>query len=272
MKFQRARGLRVTGKVDQATATALGLQPLPTPAPAPPVDVTLQSRPLAKGPCWYGDTWQAARGSGRVHLGVDIGAPTGNSPAGGRHGPDLPGLPRPSRFAVGQRPQDPARPTVRTSSTPTWPASLRASTSVCRWPPARRSARSAAPATRRSLTSTSRCTHVVARRSTRSPTSGRSAPADAAAACASLAAPTTPPGELVAAREQRRRSNHPGISQAKGPTGEATLESSLGQAQTRRRGKSGAVLGAQDRRSAEALRCRRQRGANIPHAPPESPR
>ena len=39
--------------------------------------MTLQARPLAKGPCWYGDTWQAARGSGRVHLGVDIGAPEG---------------------------------------------------------------------------------------------------------------------------------------------------------------------------------------------------
>ncbi len=77
MKFQRARGLRVTGKVDQATAAALGLQAAPTPAPAPPVNVTLQARPLANGPCWYGDTWQAARGSGRVHLGVDIGAPEG---------------------------------------------------------------------------------------------------------------------------------------------------------------------------------------------------
>ena len=77
MKFQRARGLRITGKLDQATATALGLQGLPTPAPTPAVNVTLQARPLGKGPCWYGDTWQAARGSGRVHLGVDIGAPAG---------------------------------------------------------------------------------------------------------------------------------------------------------------------------------------------------
>ena len=77
MKFQRARGLRVTGKVDQATAAALGLQASATPPPAPAVNVTLQARPLAKGPCWYGDTWQAARGSGRVHLGVDIGAPAG---------------------------------------------------------------------------------------------------------------------------------------------------------------------------------------------------
>ncbi len=77
MKFQRARGLRVTGKVDQATAAALGLLSLPTPAPAPAFNVVMQAKPLAKGPCWYGDTWQAARGSGRVHLGVDIGAPAG---------------------------------------------------------------------------------------------------------------------------------------------------------------------------------------------------
>jgi peptidoglycan hydrolase-like protein with peptidoglycan-binding domain len=77
MKFQRAKGLRVTGKVDQATATALGLQTMAKPAPAPQVTVTLQARPLGKGPCWYGDTWQASRGSGRVHLGVDIGAAEG---------------------------------------------------------------------------------------------------------------------------------------------------------------------------------------------------
>ena len=79
MKFQRAKGLRVTGKVDQATATALGLQTMAKPAPAPQVAVTLQARPLGKGPCWYGDTWQASRGSGRVHLGVDIGAAEGTT-------------------------------------------------------------------------------------------------------------------------------------------------------------------------------------------------
>lgn len=78
MKFQRAKGLRVTGKVDQATATALGLSPLSVPAPAPVVNVRLQSRPVA-GRCWYGDTWQAARGSGRVHLGVDIGGAEGTA-------------------------------------------------------------------------------------------------------------------------------------------------------------------------------------------------
>jgi murein DD-endopeptidase MepM/ murein hydrolase activator NlpD len=77
MKFQRAHGLRVTGKVDAATASALGLTSQPTPAPSPPVTVFMRARPLVKGPCWYGDTWHAARGSGRVHLGVDIGAPEG---------------------------------------------------------------------------------------------------------------------------------------------------------------------------------------------------
>ena len=77
MKFQRARGLRVTGRVDQATAAALGLQASAAPAPAAAVAVNLRYGPLAGGPCWYGDTWQANRGSGRVHLGVDIGAPAG---------------------------------------------------------------------------------------------------------------------------------------------------------------------------------------------------
>jgi peptidoglycan hydrolase-like protein with peptidoglycan-binding domain len=77
MKFQRAKGLRVTGKVDQATAAALGLLTMAKPAPTPQVAVTLQAKPLGKGPCWYGDTWQASRGSGRVHLGVDIGAAEG---------------------------------------------------------------------------------------------------------------------------------------------------------------------------------------------------
>lgn len=76
MKFQRAKGLSVTGRVDNATATALGLTAGRAPAPAPQVTVTLNARPVG-GSCWYGDTWQAARGNGRVHLGVDIGAAAG---------------------------------------------------------------------------------------------------------------------------------------------------------------------------------------------------
>ena len=31
-----------------------------------------------QGPCYYGDTWSAARGNGRVHLGVDIAATEGS--------------------------------------------------------------------------------------------------------------------------------------------------------------------------------------------------
>lgn len=76
VKFQQARGLPATGKVDQATATALGLSAQnATPTPQAPA-VALRSRPVA-GACWYGDTWQAARGAGRVHLGTDIGAAAG---------------------------------------------------------------------------------------------------------------------------------------------------------------------------------------------------
>ena len=30
-----------------------------------------------QGPCYYGDTWGAARSAGRSHLGVDIGAAEG---------------------------------------------------------------------------------------------------------------------------------------------------------------------------------------------------
>lgn len=71
--FQEARGLPATGKVDQATATALGLASMAAPsAPAAPVNLTLQARPVG-GACFYGDTWQATRGGGRFHLGVDIG-------------------------------------------------------------------------------------------------------------------------------------------------------------------------------------------------------
>jgi len=74
--FQQAHGLAATGKVDQATANALGLAAMSAPAAPAAIAVTLQARPVA-GACWYGDTWQAPRGGGRVHLGVDIGAAEG---------------------------------------------------------------------------------------------------------------------------------------------------------------------------------------------------
>lgn len=58
--------------------------PAPAPVPttttapaAPAVNVVLQARPV-QAPCEYTDTWGAARGDGRVHLGTDISAPEGN--------------------------------------------------------------------------------------------------------------------------------------------------------------------------------------------------
>jgi peptidoglycan hydrolase-like protein with peptidoglycan-binding domain len=76
MQFQRTRGLAATGRVDQATANALGLRPAPAPSPPSPVNVRLDHVPV-KPPCWFGDTWMAPRGGGRVHLGVDIIAARG---------------------------------------------------------------------------------------------------------------------------------------------------------------------------------------------------
>ena len=61
LAFQRSRGLPATGKVDAATAGALGLAPTDPPAsPAPPVARHLEAKPV-QGPCYYGDTWHAAR-------------------------------------------------------------------------------------------------------------------------------------------------------------------------------------------------------------------
>jgi murein DD-endopeptidase MepM/ murein hydrolase activator NlpD len=77
MAFQKAKGLPVTGRIDAATAAALGISAAAPPAAAPAIAVTLQAKPV-QGPCYYGDTWTAARGNGRVHLGVDIAAKEGN--------------------------------------------------------------------------------------------------------------------------------------------------------------------------------------------------
>jgi peptidoglycan hydrolase-like protein with peptidoglycan-binding domain len=74
--FQRAKGLPATGKVDAATAKALGLSAMEAPAAPAPVAVSLDAKPV-QGPCYYGDTWTASRGNGRVHLGVDIAAKEG---------------------------------------------------------------------------------------------------------------------------------------------------------------------------------------------------
>jgi peptidoglycan hydrolase-like protein with peptidoglycan-binding domain len=76
LAFQRREGLSATGKVDQATADRLGNAPAPAPAPPSAEGVTIDVFPV-QGICWFGDTWQAPRGGGRLHEGVDIGAAKG---------------------------------------------------------------------------------------------------------------------------------------------------------------------------------------------------
>jgi peptidoglycan hydrolase-like protein with peptidoglycan-binding domain len=77
IEFQRRSGLTPTGKIDEATASRLGSAPAPAPASQPTVAVTIDVFPV-QGKCWFGDTWQAPRGGGRLHEGVDVIAAKGN--------------------------------------------------------------------------------------------------------------------------------------------------------------------------------------------------
>jgi murein DD-endopeptidase MepM/ murein hydrolase activator NlpD len=76
MAFQRREGLPATGKLDQATADRLGSAPAPAPTPPSSVGVSIDVFPV-QGQCWFGDTWQAPRGGGRLHEGVDVIAARG---------------------------------------------------------------------------------------------------------------------------------------------------------------------------------------------------
>jgi peptidoglycan hydrolase-like protein with peptidoglycan-binding domain len=76
MDFQRARGLKVTGRVDDATAAALGLTLAEAPAAPDPATVQIAVFPV-QGRCYFGDSFGYARSGGRTHLGVDIIAPSG---------------------------------------------------------------------------------------------------------------------------------------------------------------------------------------------------
>jgi peptidoglycan hydrolase-like protein with peptidoglycan-binding domain len=77
MSFQRREGLPATGKLDQATADRLGSAPAPAPTPPSSAGVSIDVFPV-QGKCWFGDTWQAPRGGGRLHEGVDVIAARGN--------------------------------------------------------------------------------------------------------------------------------------------------------------------------------------------------
>ncbi len=90
MGFQRVNGMTETGVLSERAARLLKLgtatQPAATtqaalaaPAGASTANgwVTLQRFPV-QGNSAFGDTWHAARGSGRLHEGVDIIAPVGN--------------------------------------------------------------------------------------------------------------------------------------------------------------------------------------------------
>jgi peptidoglycan hydrolase-like protein with peptidoglycan-binding domain len=75
--FQRRAGLSVTGKVDDRTAAKLGLGAAAAPAPVSSAGIAFDVFPV-QGRCYFGDTFQAPRGGGRTHLGVDIIANEGN--------------------------------------------------------------------------------------------------------------------------------------------------------------------------------------------------
>ncbi len=76
MEFQRREGIPVTGKIDDQTAGRLGQAAAPAPAPPSASGIALQAFPV-QGSCWFGDTWHAPRGGGRLHEGVDIIAAQG---------------------------------------------------------------------------------------------------------------------------------------------------------------------------------------------------
>ncbi len=76
MEYQRRQGIAVTGKIDAQTAGKLGQAAAPAPVAPSASGISLAAFPV-QGQCWFGDTWQAPRGGGRLHEGLDVIGPAG---------------------------------------------------------------------------------------------------------------------------------------------------------------------------------------------------
>ena len=76
-KFQQTNGLTATGAVTQEMADKLGFSDSDT-APTSTVPLVKLDRFPIQGQCYYGNTWHAPRGNGRLHEGVDVIAGEGN--------------------------------------------------------------------------------------------------------------------------------------------------------------------------------------------------
>ncbi len=75
--FQKVHGLTVTGTVTQETADKMGLAASSATATPPSSSSIVMKRFPLQGQCYYGNTWGAARGGGRLHEGVDMIAAEG---------------------------------------------------------------------------------------------------------------------------------------------------------------------------------------------------
>ena len=75
-KFQETHGLTVTGTVTQETAEKMGLDASSTTLSPSSSNVVMERFPI-QGQCYFGNTWHAPRGDGRLHVGVDIIAAEG---------------------------------------------------------------------------------------------------------------------------------------------------------------------------------------------------
>ena len=76
-KFQQTHGLMVTGTITQETADKMGLEASSATSSPSSSDVAMERFPV-QGQCYFGNTWHAPRGGGRLHVGVDIIAAEGN--------------------------------------------------------------------------------------------------------------------------------------------------------------------------------------------------